>query len=131
MLHASIPATFEDIHKPDEVRLHVSVRIGQRITHPCLGRKMNNAIEFFVRKQRCHRGCISHIKANKAESGTAREACQARLLETDIVVVVEIVQPDDFVATRQQALGDMHADETGGTGNQYFHFFGFGPGRAK
>ena len=49
------------------------------------------------------------------------ELLQPRELQVDVVVVVEVVEPDHGVAAREQALRDVHADETGGAGDQDFH----------
>ena len=49
------------------------------------------------------------------------EARQPRLLQFDIVVVVQAVEPDNLIAALQQALRDMRTDETGGAGDQDFH----------
>ena len=46
---------------------------------------------------------------------------EAGAFECGIVVLVEIVEADDFVASIQQQLGSMKADKTGGSGNQYLH----------
>ena len=46
---------------------------------------------------------------------------QAVFLERDFVIVVQVVEADDFVAARQQAQGSGHADEAGGAGNENFH----------
>ena len=42
-------------------------------------------------------------------------------LQGRVVIVVEVVHADHFIAPRQQQFGDMHADKTGGSCNQYFH----------
>src|SRR5258706_14896471 len=48
-------------------------------------------------------------------------AAQARLLEGHIIVSIEIVHTDDFVASREQPLNYVHADESGDTRYKYFH----------
>ena len=51
-------------------------------------------------------------------------AAQARFLENYIVVGIEIVHADDFVASREQPLNHVHANESGGTRYKYFHGLG-------
>ena len=46
---------------------------------------------------------------------------QPRLLQRDVVVVVEVVEPDDFVAALQQQLRGVEADEAGRAGDEEFH----------
>jgi hypothetical protein len=43
---------------------------------------------------------------------------EAGALEGGIVIVVEVVDADDFHAALEQALGDMHADKTCTAGDQ-------------
>ena len=56
----------------------------------------------------------------KRKSGVL-EPRQPRVLQLDVVVVVEVVEADHLVAARQQALRDVHADEAGGAGDEDFH----------
>ena len=49
------------------------------------------------------------------------ELLQPCELQVDVVVLVEVVEPDDGVAAREQALCDVHADETGGAGDEDLH----------
>lgn len=46
---------------------------------------------------------------------------QTVLLETHIVIRVEIVDADDLIATLKQRPAGMKTDETGGTCHQDFH----------
>ena len=41
------------------------------------------------------------------------------MLERDVVVFVEIVEPHDLVAALEQQFRRVKADETGGAGNEY------------
>ena len=43
-----------------------------------------------------------------------QQAVQAVLFEGNVVVVVQVVQPDHFIAARQQPQRSGHADEAGG-----------------
>jgi hypothetical protein len=46
---------------------------------------------------------------------------QAVALELHVVVVVQVVQADNLVATVEQAQGRGHADETGSAGDENLH----------
>jgi len=48
------------------------------------------------------------------------QQCQPCLFQTDIVVVVEIVETDNRVTPGQQALGRMKANEARGSGDEDF-----------
>jgi len=43
------------------------------------------------------------------------QKCEARLLEPDIVVLIYGIEADDVVAVRQQAVGNVKANESRGT----------------
>jgi hypothetical protein len=51
-----------------------------------------------------------------------RQACEASELELRVVVVADIVEPNDFLAPVEQPLRDEGADEAGGAGDEYAHF---------
>ena len=46
---------------------------------------------------------------------------KARLLEGGVVVVVQVVEADDFVAAIKQAMSDVRTDEAGGAGDERGH----------
>lgn len=46
---------------------------------------------------------------------------ESGLLKRHLVVVIEIVDADDFITAVQQGMGQGGTNETGGTGNEYFH----------
>jgi hypothetical protein len=43
------------------------------------------------------------------------------VLQADIVVIVEVVDADDRVNAAKEAQSGVHADETGGAGDEDFH----------
>ena len=49
------------------------------------------------------------------------QARQARLLQSHVVVVIEVVEPDDLVAPREQPLRRVRADEAGRAGHEHLH----------
>src|SRR5213082_2951761 len=61
------------------------------------------------------------ILLHEAKLRLRREAREARLLERDVVVLVEVVEAHHLVTARQQALGRVRADESGGAGDEDFH----------
>ena len=52
MFHRELPAALEHIVKPNNVGLNVGVWVGDAVAHTCLCRKMNDALKFFLGKQR-------------------------------------------------------------------------------
>ena len=57
----------------------------------------------FARKELPHRRPVRDVGAHVAEAGEPPDAIEPRLLESDIVVRIEIVDADDFIAPLQQA----------------------------
>ncbi len=70
------------------------------------------------RKQRRHRLAIGKIGLREGEAAIGPQQRQACLFKRRIVIVVEIVEPDDGAAFGEQLPGDMKADEAGGTRDQ-------------
>jgi hypothetical protein len=60
-------------------------------------------------------------RREKPEARIGRQARQPRLLEGDVVVVVELSTPMTSSPRASKALADMHADKPGGAGDQDFH----------
>jgi hypothetical protein len=58
---------------------------------------------------------IRHFFGNDARAG------EAVALELHSIVIVEIVQSDDLIASLQQAMDYVESDESGGAGDEYFH----------
>ena len=121
MRHLVVTAAFEDVHEADDVGVDVGVRILQRIAHAGLRGQMHHAVELLACKQLFHAGAVGHVELDEAEAFLRREARQTRLLESWIVVIVEIVETDDFVAARQQNLRYVAADEARSARDQHFH----------
>ena len=61
----------------------------------------------------------------KAEVGVRGELGEAGLLEGGVVIIVEIINPDDFMVSVEQLLGDVEADESGCAGDEEFHYLRF------
>lgn len=77
--------------------------------------------ESLHRKQRVQRRIVGHIGLHETEARQRLQLRQPRLLERRVVVVVQVVQAQHLVAPRQQQLGDVHADEASGAGEEDFH----------
>ena len=96
--------------------------IDQRIAHAGLGGEIDHPLRLFALEKLGNPSAIGNIEPRQRETRVGRQTRESCLLEGDVVVVVEIVYPDDFVAAREQALADMHADKTRGAGEQDFHW---------
>ena len=120
MFHLVVATRFQNVHEPDHVALHVGVRIRDGIADTRLRSKVNDLVEFLFGKKFVNRSLIGDIHADKARTGKhgtlkhlgkrnvlerlARDFAKTifakpSVLETNIVIVVDVVEPDDFVAT--------------------------------
>jgi hypothetical protein len=61
---------------------------------------------------------LGNIHFLEPEVGKALELGDSGRFQGGIVVGVEVVYSDDIVSLHQQALRDVHADETGCAGNE-------------
>ena len=116
-----MPTPFQDVHEPDQIRVHVGVGILDRIPDPRLGGEMDHPLRFFPREEGFHAGPVRQIQTVEAKTPMVVQPGQSGLLETDVVVVVEVVEPDDFVAPPQQQFGGVETDEPGRAGHEDFH----------
>ena len=121
MLHTVMTAAFQDIERADYVAVDVAVRIFQRMTHPCLRAKVHHPLELSGSKQVHHRCLVGKVRSHKLESRLSLQAFEARGLERDIVIIVEIVEPDHVVAPLQKAQCGKRSDEAGCARNKDFH----------
>lgn len=111
MLHTGMATPFQNVHESDDVAINIGIRILQGIAHPRLSRKVNDPIKLLLIKK-CHHGlAINHVHLYKAESGVGSESLQPGLFQIDIVVIVQIIQPDHLITACQQTQCRGHANE--------------------
>ena len=121
VLDAVVAAAFEQVGEADDVGLHVGVRILQRVAHAGLRGEVDDGVEVAFFEQVFGHHAVGDVVFEEAEVGVGLQLFQSRELERRIIVVVEVVDADDFVAALEQNLCNMHADKTGGASNQNFH----------
>jgi hypothetical protein len=114
-------AAFEDIYEAHQVAVDVGVRVLQGVAHASLGCEVDNALERRFCEQARKAVAVGYIQFDEAEMRMRAQARQPVFFQGGIVIVIEIVDSNYFVATRKQAFNRMHADETCGSGNKDFH----------
>ena len=57
----------------------------------------------------------------KEKPGRALKLAEARLLQPNVIVGIEIIETDNLIAPGEQCLSGMVTDETGGAGDQNPH----------
>ena len=120
MLNRVLAAALEDVHEAHQIAIDVGVGVEQRVAHTGLGRQVNHALETFSGEQRGHRRPVGDVHLDEAKIALPRQAGQAGALEANVVLVVEVVDADDRVTATQEAQRGVHADETGGAGEEDF-----------
>ena len=121
MLDLVVAAAFEDVDEADDIAVGIGSRILDGITHARLGGEMHDAVGF--EGPECLLDSLSILEI-APEIGKARmreQALHPGALEADVVIVVEIVDTKDLVATFEQAFGDCRADESGRTRHENLH----------
>ena len=112
------PAPLKNVGEAHKVRVHVGLRVRERIPNPCLGGQVYDEIEILRLKKLANSLAIRQVHLYKTKRRHGCQLRQARPLQIHVVVVVEVVQPHHPVAFFQQALGDVKPDEACAAGNQ-------------
>ena len=120
MLHPVMSTTFEDIHESDNVAVNVGVWIFKRVSHPGLSCKIDDDIEFVLRKQLSQRFTVFQIKTCEGEIRILSESCEPIFFKLDIIVIVEVVEPDNFLSPFEQLDGNVGTDESSSTCYEIF-----------
>ncbi len=121
MLDAIVPTAFEDVSKADEVAVNVRERILNRIPDSGLCREVYNALGF-VRSEGClNRRPISQIRTQVGVTRMVSMPGEACLLDGWIVVIVVVVDADNFVPPFKQSECDGRTDKAGRARDKDFH----------
>ncbi len=90
-----------------------------RVAHARLRGEVHHALELLAARTAPPCPCWSARSSfTKRNFGCFLQLREARLLQRDVVVLVEVVEADDLVAARQQLLRDVGADEAGRAGDE-------------
>ncbi len=105
------------------VQVNVDVQIGQLhgIAHAGHRRQVGHGLDVILGQQGEQSLPVAHVGLDHAEVAVGGQPPLVGPLARRVIVVVEVVEADDRVATAQQALGQMAADETGRAGDQNRH----------
>ncbi|MCY1445435.1 hypothetical protein D9M71_619480 [compost metagenome] len=116
-----LAAGLEDVEETDQVGLAICAGIVQRITHPGLGRQVDHFTEGLPAEQLLQLGRVGDVEGMEVEAGKAEQLLQARQLQLDAVVGIEVVDADHLDACFAQAPRKVVADEAGHASDQYGH----------
>ena len=123
VLNTIVPATFQNVHEPRDIGLNVGVRILKRVANTCLRSQVHNALGPLLSKNLLYGAYVCDIRFKETEAPSSLKAIQARLFERDIVIIIEIVDAQNFVPAINKPMRDMRADEASGPCDKNFHLF--------
>src|SRR5690349_8157720 len=112
MLDAVVTATFQNMQEAHHVAVYIGMRIGEGIAHSGLRSKVRYTIKMRLCKKLLKTRPIFESEPGKGKAWLAQQLVQSRLLQPDIIVVVEIIETHNLVATLQQALCEVKPDES-------------------
>src|SRR6185437_1643189 len=119
MRDAAMAAAFEDVPECDEIVAQVGLGALERMAYAGLRRQVDDSVEAPALEQRRAGGGIGEIDLLESKAGTSGELCDARTLQRDVVVRIEIVDAGDARTRREERARGVHADESGRSGHQH------------
>lgn len=114
-------AGLEHVEEADEVALEVGARVLDGVADSRLGGEVHHDVEAVLGEQPLDEGGVAQVAAHEGEAtlgvGLGKHA-QTRVLDTGVVVAVEVVEADDHVIGHlEQLLDEERADKAGGSGD--------------
>jgi len=95
-----VPAGLEHVEEADEVALKVSARVLDGVAHARLGGEVHHDVEAVLSEQALDEGGVAQIAAHEGEAAVCVgliQHAEARVLDSRVVVTVEVVEADDHV----------------------------------
>jgi hypothetical protein len=102
-----VPAPFKDVHETNEVGVHIGVRILDGIPDTRLGRQVHYPLGFVLGEKGFHGSAVSHILTDFGKTGFVGQAFQPRFLQVNIVVIIDVINANDFIAPIKQAMSQV------------------------
>ena len=118
---AVVAAAFEHVQEAGDVAGHVYVRVLRGVAHAGLGGQVHHPLRLVGGEGGVDGGAVGQVGGDVGVARVVAEARQPCLFQSDVVVVVEVVDAHHFVAAFKQALGQVGTDEAGGAGDEDFH----------
>jgi hypothetical protein len=135
MLYSKIPDPFDNVQKTIYVAAYIGIRIFYAVADSRLCGEVAHQIEFVIQKKLVDRSFIRKIELIKQTAvmrgldpapvgdvfPVETALVQSGELQVDIVIIVEIVDTDHLMTSRNQPFMHMVTDESGVSRYQYFH----------
>src|SRR6516165_10065038 len=118
MLHFGISdAGLQQVDKPHQVAVYVSQRVFDGIAHAGLGRQVHYAVGLMLCHATTETGAIGKVEQLERKVRLATEQRQTPLLQTDVIVRIQIVNAVDLAAFAKKAVRQVKTYEASGSGN--------------
>lgn len=102
-----VVGVFQHVHETDEVAADVRLRVRKRIADAGLGGQMHDGVEPLRLEQRGQRLGTGQIQPAEAKTSMVGQNRQPVVLQPDVVVLIQVVEPDDLIAPVEQPLADV------------------------
>lgn len=121
VLDRVVAAGLEHVEETHEVALEVCARVLDGVADARLRGEVNHDIEAILSEQALDEGGVAQVATHEGEAvvcvGLGQHA-QAGVLDTGVVVAVEVVETDDnVISLLEQFLDEERADEAGRSGD--------------
>ena len=107
------------MQRPADICIVIELRVFNRGANASARSQMRDGIDFLPVKQVSHRRAVAKI--NVADGYVLGKTGDVSLLDPRIVKIIEIVDDDHVVASRQQLLDKMRSNETRAACDQDSH----------
>ena len=115
MLHGIMAAGFQNVIEANHVTLDVGVRVGDGIADTSLSAQIDHNVWVILLKNTVDESFIRKVALDKGIILELLKLCQTSLLDTNIIIIVHVVQANDLGIrlSGQDAFGKVGTDETG------------------
>jgi hypothetical protein len=108
----------EQVERAGHVHVDVELRLADRRPHARLRREVHHLVGLRACERVEHGGAIAQVALDQRERLARERAAQVPPLDRRVVEGVEVVEPDDGVAAREQPVAQMRSDEARGAGDE-------------
>ena len=103
----TVTACFEDIKEADQVRFHISIRVGDGVTHTSLCGKVDDHRRLVLFEQFSDQCLISDVAFYKSECRILGQLIQAEFFQCHIIVGIHIVDAN-YRSRRSLLVDSLH-----------------------
>ena len=124
MTNPTVPARLEDVEESFYIAAHVGVRIDEGKANAGLRGQIDHDLEFVAAEQLRHDLPVGEIGAHEFETVVTDKLGEPGFLERHVIIVIDIVEPDNRPGLLKQVAGEVKPDEACGSGDEDRHLEG-------